>query len=145
MRILTLEVTNIRGIKNINLSPNGQNVVVYGPNGTGKSAIVDAIDFLLTGKISRLTGEGSKVLDLKEHGCHIDSRDDLKKTVVKAKVKIGDQEAVLQRTLSKPSPPLHRDKYGRPAPRHRASGRSTRRQRHWHPRPQATGVPQKPA
>jgi recombinational DNA repair ATPase RecF len=103
MRILSLHIKNIRGIKNITISPNGQNVVVYGPNGTGKSAIVDAIDFLLTGKISRLTGEGSKVLELSEHGCHVDSRTDLKNTIVTAKVKIGDEEITLSRSIAKPS------------------------------------------
>lgn len=45
MKILELLVTNIRGIKHININPNGKNVVVFGSNGTGKSAIVDAVDF----------------------------------------------------------------------------------------------------
>jgi recombinational DNA repair ATPase RecF len=103
MRILSLDIRNIRGIKSITINPNGQNVVVYGPNGTGKSAIVDAIDFLLTGKISRLTGEGAKALALSEHGCHIDSRTDLKNTTVTAKVKIGDEEITLARSIAKPS------------------------------------------
>jgi len=52
MKLLELEIKNIRGIKSINITPQRENVVVFGPNGTGKSAIVDSIDFLLTGKIS---------------------------------------------------------------------------------------------
>lgn len=103
MRLLSLDIRNIRGIKNITITPNGQNVVIYGPNGTGKSAIVDSIDFLLTGKISRLTGEGAKVLELSKHGCHVDSRDDLKTTVVTAKVKVGTDEIILERSIAKPS------------------------------------------
>ncbi|MDR2720324.1 MAG: AAA family ATPase [Nitrososphaerota archaeon] len=103
MRLLSLEIQNIRGIKNIRLNPNGQNMVVYGPNGTGKSAIVDAVDFLLTGKISRLTGEGANVLTIKQHGCHVDYRDDLKNTVVKAKMQIGNNEVSLERSIVKPS------------------------------------------
>jgi DNA repair exonuclease SbcCD ATPase subunit len=103
MRILSLEIKNIRGIKYIKMEPNGENVVVYGPNGTGKSAIVDSIDFLLTGKISRLTGEGSKDLALKEHGCHVDSRDDLKNTAVTAKVLIENKEVVLERRINRPA------------------------------------------
>ncbi|MCJ7760232.1 ATP-binding protein, partial [Candidatus Bathyarchaeota archaeon] len=103
MRILSLEVENIRGIRSIRIEPAGENLVVFGPNGTGKSAIVDAIDFLLTGKISRLTGEGAKSLSLKEHGPHVDSREDLKNTVVKAKVKIGDREIEMQRGMNKPT------------------------------------------
>lgn len=103
MRVLSLEVKNIRGIKNIKIEPEGQNVVVFGPNGAGKSAIVDAIDFMLTGKISRLTGEGTKGLSLREHGCHVDSREDLKKTVVIAKVEIDGKKIVMKRSISKPS------------------------------------------
>lgn len=113
MKILELEIKNIRGIKNIKLNPDGKNVVVFGPNGTGKSAIVDAIDFLLTGKISRLTGEGTKCLSVKEHGCHIDSRSDLKNTSVIAKVDVDGKEVVLERSINKPSflnvnPEIHR-------------------------------------
>ena len=103
MKVLNLEAKNIRGIKNIKIEPKGQNVVVFGPNGTGKSAIVDAIDFLLTGKISRLTGEGTKGLSLKEHGCHVDCRKNLKNTVVVAKVEVDGKEVVMKRSINKPS------------------------------------------
>lgn len=103
MKIQHLEIRNIRGIKYIKVEPEGQNLVVFGPNGTGKSAIVDAIDFLLTGKISRLTGEGTKALSLKQHGCHVDSRDDLENTIVVAKVEVDGKEVVLERSISKPS------------------------------------------
>lgn len=103
MKILKLEVKNIRGIKYIKIEPKGQNVVVFGPNGTGKSAIVDAIDFLFTGRISRLTGEGTKLLRLKEHGCHIDSRNDLKNTIVMAKVEVDGKEVWMERSIKKAS------------------------------------------
>ena len=52
MNIIELEITNIRGIPHLSLEPNSKNIVIWGQNGSGKSAIVDAIDFLLTGKIS---------------------------------------------------------------------------------------------
>jgi len=103
MKILSLKVSNIRGIKYINLEPEGQNVVVFGPNGTGKSAIVDAIDFLLTGKISRLTGEGAKRLALKAHGCHIDCQENLENTIVIAKIEVDGEEVVIERSIKKPS------------------------------------------
>jgi len=103
MKFLSLEIENIRGIKYIKIEPRGENVVVFGPNGTGKSAIVDAIDFLLTGEISRLTGEGTKGFSLKEHGCHIDFRKDLKNTVVIAKVNVEGKEVTMKRSINKPS------------------------------------------
>lgn len=103
MKILSLEIKNIRGIKYIRIEPQGENVVVFGPNGAGKSAIVDAIDFLLTGEISRLTGEGTKGLSLREHGCHIDARNDLKNTAVIAKVEVDGKEVIMERSINKPS------------------------------------------
>ena len=52
MKLIELEIKNVRGIKYITLRPNGSNFVVWGSNGSGKSAVVDAIDFLLTGRIT---------------------------------------------------------------------------------------------
>jgi energy-coupling factor transporter ATP-binding protein EcfA2 len=74
MRVLELEIHNIRGIPNLLLKPDGRNFVVLGPNGSGKSAVVDAIDFLLTGRISRLTGKGTGGITLNKHGPHIDHK-----------------------------------------------------------------------
>jgi len=103
MRILELNIKNIRGIKQIDLLPDGKNIVIFGPNGTGKSAIVDSVDFLLSGKINRLTGKGTKSLSIKEHGCHVDFRDNLRDTVVTAKVKVDGNEIILERSISKPT------------------------------------------
>ncbi|MFC1708451.1 hypothetical protein ACFL2J_00125 [Candidatus Omnitrophota bacterium] len=103
MKILELDIKNIRGIKTFHHVLDGENMVIFGPNGTGKSAIVDAVDFLLSGNISRLSGKGSGCLFLKEHGCHVDSRDKLKDTTVSAKVKIDDKEIHLERSINNPS------------------------------------------
>lgn len=103
MKINELEIKNIRGIKYIKLAPEGKNVVVFGPNGTGKSAIVDAIDFLLSKKICRLSGKGTQSLSLKEHGCHVDSRGKLEDTVVKASIEIDGKKITIQRSINKPS------------------------------------------
>ncbi|MBN1639388.1 MAG: AAA family ATPase [Ignavibacteriales bacterium] len=96
MKILELEIKNIRGIKDIILKPEEKNIVVYGPNGSGKSAVVDSVEFLLTGKISRLAGEGTKNLSLKEHGPHVDYRDKLKEVCVKGKVKIDEYNTEIE-------------------------------------------------
>jgi len=72
MKLLELEIQNIRGIRELIITPKGNNFVIWGPNGSGKSAVVDSIDFLLTGEISRLTGRGTRGISLNDHGPHID-------------------------------------------------------------------------
>lgn len=72
MRLLDLAVQNVRGLPNIYLQPDKKNTVIFGPNGAGKSGVVDAIDFVLTGRISRLEGEGTRGITLTRHGPHID-------------------------------------------------------------------------
>ena len=57
VKILKLYITKLRGIVDLELDFNGQNAVIVGPNGVGKSAVVDAIDFLLTGDITLLQGK----------------------------------------------------------------------------------------
>jgi len=87
MKILDITIENVRGIRgSIPLKPDCQNVVIFGPNGTGKSAVVDAIDFLFTGDISRLAGRGTLGMSLKEHGKHIDA--DISDARVKASLEI---------------------------------------------------------
>jgi DNA repair exonuclease SbcCD ATPase subunit len=74
MRLIELEIHNVRGIPHLPLKLDGKNFVIWGPNGSGKSAVVDAIDFLLTGRISRLLGKGTSGITLSEHGPHIDHK-----------------------------------------------------------------------
>jgi recombinational DNA repair ATPase RecF len=104
MKIIELEIKNVRGVKDIILRPDERNFVVWGTNGSGKSGIVDAIDFLLTGRITRLTGAGTGDMSLKRHGAHIDC-DDLSKSYVKATVKIKGVNGPVEifRCLEKPN------------------------------------------
>lgn len=99
MRVIDLEIYNIRGIRELKLHPGCKNLVVLGPNGAGKSAVVDAVDFLLTGNISRLSGKGTAGITLKKHGRHIDAKP--KDVLVKAKVSVGGQEFEISRCLVK--------------------------------------------
>jgi len=46
MRVLELEINNVRGILHLQLNPNGRKFAVWGPNGSGKSAVVDAIELV---------------------------------------------------------------------------------------------------
>jgi hypothetical protein len=105
MRILNIEIQNVRGIKDrLIFSPDGDNFLVYGPNGTGKSAIVDALDFLFSGRISRLVGKGTKNISLKKHGPHIDVKKP-ESAAVRATIKIpGSTDPIeIERRMSAPN------------------------------------------
>ncbi len=72
IRIDKIIIRKFRGIIELELEPKGDNFAACGPNGTGKSGIVDAIEFALTGSLSRLSGRGTKELSVKQHGPHVD-------------------------------------------------------------------------
>jgi DNA repair exonuclease SbcCD ATPase subunit len=73
IKIGLLRIHDFRGIREITLDLSSNNFAVCGPNGSGKSGVVDAIEFVLTGDISRLVGKGTGGLSVKEHGPHVDS------------------------------------------------------------------------
>ncbi|MFH1934306.1 MAG: hypothetical protein ABIN18_22380 [Pseudomonadota bacterium] len=103
MKIQKLHIENIRGIREgMDLEPGGKNYVIFGPNGTGKSAVVDALDFLFTGDIKRLRGEGTYGISPTKHGPHIDSKPE--DTIVRASIKIPGSDDIfeLERSLSDP-------------------------------------------
>ena len=76
IQIESVRIRELRGIRDMTLDFGCQSFVVWGPNGSGKSGVVDAIDFALTGSITRLTGRGSGGLSVAKHGPHVHSRDD---------------------------------------------------------------------
>ena len=102
MKLLGLTVQNVRGLPDLHLELDGENVVIWGPNGAGKSCVVDAIDFLFTGRISRLMGEGTAGISLSRHGHHIDH--DADSAVVTAAIMLeGIPEPVeLSRCMGQP-------------------------------------------
>src|SRR5712691_4338392 len=88
IRIESLTIKEFRGIRDLTLEFNGKNFAVCGPNGTGKSGVVDALEFALTGNVSRLSGEGRGDISLKQHAPHVDRRNDPDKARVTVKVTI---------------------------------------------------------
>lgn len=92
MRLISITIENVRGIKHLHLEPNAENLIIWGSNGSGKSAVVDAIDFLLTGRMSRLMGEGTAGITLKKHGPHVDNAPE--DAWVKAEVVLPDKSQV---------------------------------------------------
>lgn len=74
INVQRIEAYEFRGIRSLSIDVGGENFAICGRNGTGKSGIVDALEFGLTGNISRLSGRGTGEISLKEHAPHVDSR-----------------------------------------------------------------------
>ena len=75
IKIEKIHIQKFRGIIDLEVAFKGQNFTICGPNGTGKSGIVDAIEFVLSGDISRLSGTGRGGVSVKTHAPHVDYRD----------------------------------------------------------------------
>jgi len=105
IQIESITIKEFRGIRDLSLDFKGGNYAVCGPNGTGKSGVVDAIEFVLTGNISRLSGEGRGDVSLKLHGPHVDRRDDPAKSRVTATVSIPSlgKTATIERSPKAPA------------------------------------------
>ena len=87
-----MEIKSFRGIKNYTLDFDKKSLVLVGQNGSGKSSIVNAFEFLFTGKIDSLSGK--QAIDHDKSIVHLgDSPED-----VSVKAKIGDK--YISRTLT---------------------------------------------
>ena len=82
IKIKKIEISKFRGILDLTLEFGGQNYSICGPNGTGKSGVVDAIEFALSGDISRLSGKGRGDVSVKQHAPHVDFRGKPEEAVV---------------------------------------------------------------
>lgn len=102
-----IKIEEFRGIRELSVDLGNANFAVCGPNGTGKSGIVDALEFGLTGKISRLVGNGRGALSVKEHGPHVNSRTHPEKAVVTLEVSIQSlgKKATITRNVKSPKAP----------------------------------------
>jgi recombinational DNA repair ATPase RecF len=101
IQIQEIWIREFRGIRDLRLHVHGDSFVVWGPNGSGKSGVVDAIEFALTGAVSRLAGTGSGGLTVTRHGPHVHRRDDPAAAVVALTIRdsASGKEAVLQRSV----------------------------------------------
>jgi len=68
VRIKKINIQAFRGIPDLELEIGGKSLLLKGENGTGKSSIVDAIEYFFTGRVSHL--EGVQGLSLQRHGFH---------------------------------------------------------------------------
>jgi recombinational DNA repair ATPase RecF len=83
IRVEKIEIAEFRGIRKLTLTLDKKSFGVAGPNGTGKSGIVDAIEFVLTGNITRLGGAGTAEISVKAHAPHVDSSKQPEKATVR--------------------------------------------------------------
>lgn len=108
IQIEKIEISEFRGIRNLSFEPKRSSFAICGPNGTGKSGIVDAIEFCFTGVISRLKGEGTDGIKLKQHGPHVDSAKNPDLAVVSIDIYIPhlNKKAQIVRKISAPTSPV---------------------------------------
>jgi len=104
IRIKTIHIEEFRGIRDLNLDLGGENFGICGPNGTGKSGVVDAIEFCLTGNVTRLSGEGQGELSVKDHAPHVDHRGDPNKAKVTMTATVSSlgKEVTITRSVKNP-------------------------------------------
>ena len=99
-----LRIREFRGIRDLCIEPSGDSFIILGPNGSGKSGVVDALDFALTGDISRLRGTGLGAVTPRQHGPHVLSRDQPGTAVVELAVTEphSGKSASLTRSIANP-------------------------------------------
>lgn len=108
IKIEKIQIHEFRGIRKITLTPELESFAACGPNGTGKSGIVDAVEFGLTGNISRLEGRGTGGLSVRQHGPHVNSQNKPEEAYVILDVYIPalKKKATIQRNVKAPDTPL---------------------------------------
>jgi recombinational DNA repair ATPase RecF len=108
IKVESIRIEEFRGIRDLTMTLNRKNFSVCGPNGTGKSGVVDALEFGLTGNISRLSGEGTDNISVKEHAPHVDSRNapEKAKVTIKATIPSLGKTVTITRTVKAPNAPV---------------------------------------
>jgi DNA repair exonuclease SbcCD ATPase subunit len=105
IKLESAHIEEVRGIRKLDIDFQKSNFAISGPNGSGKSGVIDAIEFALTGSISRLMGRGTKGLSLAEHGPHVDKVKFPDAAFVHVKVFLTDlgKSATITRKLKTPT------------------------------------------
>lgn len=80
MKIKSININAFRGIPQLDLDLQGKSLLLQGENGTGKSSIVDAIEFFFTGKISHLPK--NTISYLKSYARHVNYSNEYLKIIM---------------------------------------------------------------
>jgi recombinational DNA repair ATPase RecF len=107
IKIESAHIEEVRGIRKLDLDFKKGNFAISGRNGSGKSGVIDALEFGLTGRISRLTGKGTKNLTIADHGPHVDKVKFPDAAFVELRVHLTDidKSATITRKMSTPKKP----------------------------------------
>ncbi len=107
-KIEAMSVHNFRGIREFDFQFDGENYAVAGKNGTGKSGVIDAIEFALTGSVSRLSGRGTRSVSVKQHAAHVDFAKTPQDASVALEFSIPGQSGIfkVERTVKEPAKPM---------------------------------------
>jgi DNA repair exonuclease SbcCD ATPase subunit len=108
IRIEEISIYEFRGIRNLTIKIGRGNFAICGPNGTGKSGVVDALEFLLTGNVSRLAGRATGEVTVKNHAPHVDSRNKPEEAKVVGKVFIPsiNKTVTIERSVKNAQTPI---------------------------------------
>lgn len=108
IQVESISIHEFRGIRNLSINFKNQNFAICGPNGTGKSGVVDALEFALTGNISRLSGRGTGDVSVKKHAPHVESRDrpDRARVILRGSIPKLKKTFTLERSIKTPSTPI---------------------------------------
>lgn len=106
VKIKKINIQAFRGIRDWELELQSKSLLLRGENGSGKSSMVEAIEFFHTGEVSCL--EGTRGLSLQRHGPHVKCTPD----DVSVQITFDPGNVSLCRTLtSAPSPPALLESY----------------------------------
>lgn len=96
MKLKRLQAKALRGLRDLEIPFEGKSLLLWGENGSGKSSLVDAIEFLFTGKISHL--EGTRGLSLERHAPHLE----LGSSAMEVRATFDPGAVTVSRSLSSP-------------------------------------------
>lgn len=69
-KIKSIKVSAVRGLRDFQLDLDRKSLLLFGENGSGKSSLVDALEFFFRGAIAHL--EGTQGLSLNRHAPHVE-------------------------------------------------------------------------